>query len=206
MRCSLIVALVLSCSAGCAWSPVAQPEPTPAAPIDTLSLEYEVYAFLLDHWGVTGRSSIVLRGDTAAATESRPFDETERSLKQTLRDSSPPISLSKDLLDSYRESMDRNRSLDPSRLGVADLRMASSEEIDAWFGGPEDGWPAFRDRFGSQASLVTFSRVGFSSDGSRALLTLSRSCGPLCGTGSFVLLEKTDGRWRIVTRVRIWVA
>jgi hypothetical protein len=204
MKILLLVALAVSSGAGCAWNPTAPSERPPVATIDTISVEYEVYSALLAKWGVTGKSSIVLRGETGDAAGSDSFDETATYLKHMLMEEKPPISLSKDLLESYRERMSQNRSLDPARLGVADLRMVSSPEFSAYFGGPDDGWSAFRNQFGSQASIVTFSRVGFTTDGSRALLTLSRSCGALCGSSNFILLEKLEGSWRVIARVRTW--
>jgi hypothetical protein len=45
--------------------------------------------------------------------------------------------------------------------------------------------------------IAGFSRVGFSPDGDQALLLLDHSAMWYVSEGTFVLLEKVDGRWRV---------
>jgi hypothetical protein len=57
-------------------------------------------------------------------------------------------------------------------------------------------WDLFRQEFPGARGQTSFSRVGF--DGDQALVQVFSSCGSLCGSGWFVILERIDGRWRIV--------
>lgn len=67
-------------------------------------------------------------------------------------------------------------------------------------------WGSFH-RLHPHGTIVTVSRVGFSSNGRQALLTTSTYCGGLCGGGYLVLLEQDpDGRWTVRAAVMLWVS
>lgn len=53
--------------------------------------------------------------------------------------------------------------------------------------------------------IVRVSRVGFSADGTMAVLTVSHTCGPRCGTGHVVRLERREGRWRVAGSRFRWI-
>ncbi len=44
---------------------------------------------------------------------------------------------------------------------------------------------------------VFVSRAAVNDDGSQALIEVSGSCGPLCGSGWMIVLERVDDRWRV---------
>jgi hypothetical protein len=71
---------------------------------------------------------------------------------------------------------------------------------------PSNYWRAFRARFPGAGGMVSFTRVGFSDNRRQALVEVSRSCGSLCGGGYNVLLEKQNGRWRVVQQINTWVS
>ena len=55
--------------------------------------------------------------------------------------------------------------------------------------------------------LVTASRVGFSSDGRQALITVSEACGTMCASGWIFTLARDDrGEWRIRRHYMLWVS
>jgi hypothetical protein len=58
-------------------------------------------------------------------------------------------------------------------------------------------WADFRRRFPTASGWYRVSAVGYSQDGSQALVYVERYCGGLCATDSFVLLRQTGRTWRI---------
>lgn len=59
---------------------------------------------------------------------------------------------------------------------------------------------------GLSHSLISFSQVTFSRDGKDALVQFNMSCGSLCGTGSTMHLQKSQGQWAILKRCRSMVS
>jgi hypothetical protein len=189
--------------------------------------EYAVYAaFLSAQTGARTRPSLVIAAETADGADgkmpARPFDGEQ--LRSRFADKSccagtvtshdpltieprAPYVLESDVLESFQRVHTQRVSLDTSRLNVARTRVVPTVELEAVFDGPgslDDKWKAFWNRFGG--AWVTLSRVGFSRDRSRALLGVSFGCGSLCGEGRYVLMVKSNGRWRIGAEVSTWVS
>jgi len=61
-----------------------------------------------------------------------------------------------------------------------------------------DGWRAFERRHTLAPGVISVSRIGFDRSASQALLYVSFICGSLCGSDSFVLLERDGATWRVV--------
>jgi hypothetical protein len=51
------------------------------------------------------------------------------------------------------------------------------------------------------AGPVMLSGIGYDSTRSRALVTVSQACGPLCGTMMMFLVKRTGTRWVVTMRV-----
>jgi hypothetical protein len=61
-----------------------------------------------------------------------------------------------------------------------------------------NGWREFERRNALAPGRVSVSRIGFDPSGSQALVYVDFVCGSLCGSGSFVLLERAGRTWRVV--------
>jgi hypothetical protein len=72
--------------------------------------------------------------------------------------------------------------------------LVSSDTIEALFN--QGSWDSFFLRYPDSAGYITISAVGFNKDKTRAVLYMGNSCGGLCGSWGFHLLEKTDGKWK----------
>lgn len=170
--------------------------PVPRAPT---AEEYAVYRVVLSGGYATpvptrvivvGDSTIGIRDDgefsDAAAVERT---EPERAVRRDfLRRNAHPAALR---ADSFR-----------TRLPVVLLsRTELARILDA-----KGGWEHFHDRYAGSYGYFGLSRVGFSRDGTRAVLIVERSCGFLCGSGHIVRLEKREGRWRVVESMMTWIA
>ena len=54
--------------------------------------------------------------------------------------------------------------------------------------------------------VATFSRVGFSDDGSLALVYMGLRCGGRCGAGDLILLRRMPEGWTRVRAVSLWIS
>jgi hypothetical protein len=63
----------------------------------------------------------------------------------------------------------------------------------------------FLHKYPGSYGYVTFSKVGFNTDLTEALLYSEHICG-LCGGGEYVLMQKIDGHWKIVGESSTWVS
>ena len=68
---------------------------------------------------------------------------------------------------------------------------------------PGSYWQAFYQRFPGSPGIVTFSAVGFSADGSSALVMVDTGCGGRCGHTYYYLLRYLDGRWKVIRRAGV---
>ncbi len=118
-----------------------------------------------------------------------------------LRRQSPAVS--PELLDDFRRQNARSVSLPgPLALPVPVVRVTETElRALEPRSNPNQWWEAFYRRFPGSPGSIRLSRVGFSPDGSHALVYMHHGCGGRGGSGAFVILRKQDGEWRIEDRV-----
>jgi hypothetical protein len=94
------------------------------------------------------------------------------------------------------------RSLHPSM----DYQLVSSAQLEPIFCYHCGFWPAYYKKFPGSQGLLTFSRIGFSVDGTQAFFYYSNRCEGLCGTGEYVIMERHDGHWAIQQEIEMWVS
>jgi hypothetical protein len=90
------------------------------------------------------------------------------------------------------------------RLPVA-YELVNKAEFDAIFkkGG---WWTDYYTKYPNSQGILSLSRVGFSPDGKQAVFFASNHCGGKCGTGAYVVMEKSDSGWKVVKELLIWVS
>lgn len=156
-----------------------------------------VWAAVLDSlYDRTGQPRLLIADRTMAPSRFGPGDTTGLDVFSNLvRELDPALIL---------DFRDRNRlsaSVNPTRLEESGLRMpvaplsrAEFEDADV---DPNTGLYKFDHHPGSDA-VIRLSQVGFSPDGQRALVHVTFSCGPRCGSTRLVLLtrERHNG-WRV---------
>jgi hypothetical protein len=84
--------------------------------------------------------------------------------------------------------------------------VIDSAQLESIFKKGGGDWLAYYKQFPGSPGLLTFSRVGFSTDGAQALFYVSSNCGGLCGGGYYVVMERLNGRWVIEKEINVWVA
>ncbi|HEX6368075.1 MAG TPA: hypothetical protein VF006_04020 [Longimicrobium sp.] len=88
---------------------------------------------------------------------------------------------------------------------IPDLRdttvsWVSREEWRAW----GYGWDQYLALDRDSAGVIVFSRVGYSRDGTQALVYVTRPCNPCGGWSDYVLLSRTRGVWTVTDRWTEW--
>lgn len=56
----------------------------------------------------------------------------------------------------------------------------------------------------SYRTVYYFSRPGYSPDRRRAIVRVDLGCGPMCSSGSLLLLERAAAGWRIARHLEDW--
>jgi hypothetical protein len=112
--------------------------------------------------------------------------------------------LQRTTIDAFREANKRQTPLRRSFHTSIDYELVDSTELQSIF--KEGSWPAFYRRFPGSSGILTFSRVGFSSDGMQALFYVKNRCGELCGGSAYFVMEKRDDRWVIEKEIDMYVS
>ena len=186
-----------------------------ASPVPPASLEEEtdaVYAaFIKQHLVREDIKLIVLNAETTGGVYGGPLSaeqeaEHEERFLREWTESMPEAQF--ETLTDYLERDRHRRALRPlPHLGVRQV-LVGADDVHRFF--PEDGmglgWDGFYLKYPGSPGLVTFSAVGFNRDRTQAFLYAGNSCGWLCGSGGYALLEKRDGRWLVVRQQNIWVS
>ena len=129
-----------------------------------------------------------------------PWSQTASSLQ------GKDPTLRRTTIDAFREVNRQQLSLRRSFHPGIDYELADSAQLEPIFKRGGGDWLAFYKRFPGSPGIMTFSRVGFSEDGTRALFYLSNHCGGLCGTGMYVVMEKRNGTWAIEREIEMWIS
>lgn len=78
----------------------------------------------------------------------------------------------------------------------------SSKQYDRSF----DAWTNFRNIYPGSAGYNSFSRVGFDKAKRNALVYFVNWCGSLCGTGSYVHVQKGEKGWVVKNSGGMWIS
>jgi len=83
--------------------------------------------------------------------------------------------------------------------------LVQKQEIEKVF---NDGgwWQEFYKRYPDSGGFIILSRVGFNAGMNQALVYIQHGCGGLCGTGHYVLLEKSLDGWKVSKRSMVWIS
>ena len=112
----------------------------------------------------------------------------------------PDVALKfKEAIADYNRVNQRRWLLQRSFHTEDPYELVTSEALKVLFSGGE--WDGFYKRFPSSNGIISLSAVGFNREKTRAIFYGGTSCGSLCGSWSFQLMEKVDGKWKMVPGV-----
>jgi hypothetical protein len=151
---------------------------------------YRIYSLLLPHEESYGfaKATLIIQEETVskvvAASEPCVTPEAARRFKDAIADYN---------LNRKQGLLKRQFQIEKS------YEIVSSDTIGALF--KDGGWDSFYKRYPDSGGYIIMSAVGFNKEKTRAIVYTGSSCGDLCGSWSFHLLEKIDGNWKEVPGV-----
>jgi hypothetical protein len=177
--------------------------------------DYEVYDAVMQHMFAGGvrqsamnakADKILIRDHTNSEYAYGPNREMWDEVKLRLR------LLTDEVIADYESKRKGEKELRSVFKIPFEYSLISDGELKKIFGDPREHvktdqtWTKFYERYPGSAGYNSLSRVGFDKEKRRALVYFVNWCGSLCGTGSYLLLEKIDGNWTVQERVMIWIS
>lgn len=172
-----------------------------------------IYAAVFDSIYATSRPQVVI---VAEGTLVRPAEPLPEPYRQRFL---ATFGVRESTLASHEQAWQRKQLLPAIQPKRVHIQLVPDSVFDGFPRGklerplPEDPerermryWHAFRARFPRQRGYYRVTPIGYSSDGSQALLEIGWHCGSDCGEGHQVLLEKRNGAWRVLSIARTWIS
>ena len=177
----------------CIGSPGSEPEAVDA--------EAMVLATVLDSLLARGdvRQLIVARQTYAAASNATGL---ENDIRRRLGMAYP---VDPQTVHGFVAANRTQQDLPPIASTKVPVRIAPDSTLEALRATPSQHgeppfysyWEAFYERFPGSAGISRLSRAGFNADSTQALVRIDTSCGSLCGSTDYVVVEKAVDRWHI---------
>lgn len=149
-------------------------------------------------------STVTTSGDQGSLRDENgrpvPWQKTAESLRKQAS------TLQQTTIDGFRKVNTTQAFLRRSFQFPIVYELVDSNQLVAIFKNNGAGWQDYYKRFPGSQGIATFSRVGFSRDGTQALFYFSNICGGLCGGGEYVVMEKSNGRWMIAREIEMWIS
>jgi hypothetical protein len=194
-----------------------QPKPLPM-PQDRVADSYDIYSQLLPgneiEWGKVSRSFWLLEDTTKAEPPNSPC-ATGGMMNPHKAIQAPEVrkaEFAETLADFDAHCHDRYL-LDASKFTVTTpIRLLDEEgrrryvsHVSGYMPPPNNIMqaPPTPDEFKGAAGMHSFTAVYFNDAHTLAMTEIGMYCGGLCGNWRWVVLERNDGRWRILPWVRM---
>ena len=174
--------------------------------------EYAVYSVVLKQLYTSDDVRLLVIQDYTDNTSLNYSDTPERQFKY-IKQHLPK--LSQETIINYKS---KNRdSLSLARSFNLDISyvLLPREKFDGFAGEKgmmemsEAGWARFYDQYPQSAGFLSLSRIGFDRKKSQALVYVAfvrgHQSGRMWGDGSYILVLKRKGRWRVQKQAAIWV-
>lgn len=179
----------------------------PVSPVYSLPIsrqispsEYAVYSALIkSQYSDHARLFVISDYTTSRSAEANQY---------LIRFVSKRLRLPRLLINNYLARNLSPQSLEKRfELGVPYV-LFSGQESEEIFRGQDldEQWKAFHAKYPGSPGVINLSRAGFSRNGNLALVYMGKTCGPLCGEGTFYLLARRNGVWIVENQVPWWVS
>lgn len=183
----MIVAVSVFALQNTAYSPELPPPPERCSPSTIGARDYTLYRDLLGQYapyGSTRTAKTIVITETVQVPD-HYWSNAKFSVARFIADmqaSRKDVALSENTASNFVRVYDENILLDREQLDELPLVFPNEEELDNVIV-DEGGWAAPRVS-GKVSEIVRLSRIGFSCDGTQALLYRSETCGAVyCGHG-----------------------
>lgn len=186
---SLVTLLYVCAASDCVVASVAQE--------NLEAEEYAVYSAVIDElsrgWGASGRVTLRIEKDFPSS------DVYARNGHEYVK------AIMREVSQEVRDDYEAKNKLPYELKSLFDIRvpyvLVSSK---ARWSQPQKGASRKMAEPNHRSSSMTLSRVGFNAKADQALVYVGLICGRLCGSGSYVMLAKENGVWRVERRRAVW--
>jgi hypothetical protein len=165
--------------------------------------EYKVYSALLKatHQADKPKTLVIIR-TTSRNELVLPGSDDQKDILNSL---SPLI---EETLKNYNSQNSAEMELANKFGFTAKVALVDEKEINEIFRQPglQDSWKTFYQKYPDSGGFIKLSRVGFDVNASQALVYVSHYCGGLCASGTYYLLTKEKGEWKVKKENLIWVS
>ena len=171
--------------------------------------EAAVYSALIDRMKEGERGGLVVVQDQTVRGNQNYEDASEDYNLDLIF-----ASLKRDFPRADRETLEsfhaNNRQLHPIEypfLPHIKYKLISQQEVER-FSYREAGswWETFYQNYPGADGFFVLSKIGFNREMNQALVYRVFACGSTCGFGSYVLLVKEAGVWRIRSEAGNWIS
>ncbi|WP_298140455.1 hypothetical protein [Flavobacterium sp.] len=165
--------------------------------------DYNVYAAIIDSYSA---DKFVLKQKTLSG-----YTFIDDYFIEQLSEDNPGFEpeMAATLLEVNQNPLYLEESFNVSSISVV---LVSEAQLEYIFnnGYSENDWNQFHDTFSNSESIGygynQFSAVAYNADKTKALVETANVCGPLCGLGLLIYLEKENGIWMIKKSVQTWIS
>jgi hypothetical protein len=177
--------------------------------------EYRAYEAVLGHMfkgGVTRFDmnakidKIVLRSRTRSEYASDGSKENWEQVQNRLK------GLREETISGYESARKTEVELKPDLNIPFEYTLITDAQLAKIFPPPRGidreiaQWLDFYKAYPNSAGHNSLSRVGFDKAGTQALVYFVNWCGIVCGTGTYLLLEKDEKGWAVSQTAGIWIS
>jgi len=149
-------------------------------------------------------SKIVIRDHTVSEYASSLESENWEQVKNGIRE------LTDETIAGYEAARKDESNLKPKLDIPLEYALISDSDLRKFFpteqGRTIEQWNEFYKLYPSSAGYNSFSKVGFDKQRKNALVYFINWCGPLCGTGTYVLVEKGENGWTVKNAAMMWIS
>ena len=160
------------------------------------SLEYEIYSYIIDSLYVRNGAPFVLIGDSTKATIYTDRKVLYEALDLDYITKDLPIKEQKILLNNYVAVNRKRYDINEKNINV---------KIDVFVSPMRRFFQILREKHEHynikstrKSGVFFFSRVGFNSNKTYAILFYDYNCGGLCGWPAYCYLKKSKSGWQIL--------
>jgi hypothetical protein len=176
------------------------------------SAEYQVFSAYI-HGSFVGEvatkridhsvSQIVIVNTTQSDQRDIDEDMSWKEIEKHLRREAP--SLRRETIGSFRQANLRQAQLGFDFHLPLRYQLVPQETIDSILH-DVSSWPEYYKAYSGAQGFLVFSRVGFSPDARQAMFYATNTCGSLCATDAYVVMEKRESGWIVAKEIIIRVS
>ena len=118
-------------------------------------------------------------------------------------------SLSEETIAGYEAARKKELNLKPKFDIPFKYQLISDKQLEKlalYPNGPTEHWTEFYKLYPKSAGYNSFSKVGYDKAGRNALVYFVNWCGTLCGTGTYLRVEKGENGWTVKEAAGMWIS